>query len=101
MNFKDEMNLSEIEEKFLNATKDISMTKARIKIIFISSFLFIAALCIFGFITQSYLAVLIISLLYILLTLYEKVAHGNGVIIYKSIIQKLYGYIENQNKKSI
>lgn len=96
MTFQEELNLSEVEEKFWEASKDITKTKRRIKSVLIAKLLFVISLCAFAFLTRSYLFVLGIALLHVILTLYEAIGYGNGVIVYKTLIQKLIMYIEKK-----
>jgi lysylphosphatidylglycerol synthetase-like protein (DUF2156 family) len=50
---------------------------------------FAASLVLFGFLSRSWLTLLVISLVYVVLTLAEKIAYGRAVLAYKMLIQKL------------
>lgn len=48
-----------------------------------------------GWLQQSWQAILVLSILYIAITIGEKVAYANAVLVYKSLIQKLKARIED------
>lgn len=86
------MTEDQIEEKrqaiILNSF-DEQLTEKRIKHVLIFGCLFLALILGAGLYLKNLILVTSAAVVYILITIYEKIAYGYGVIVYKRIIRML------------
>ena len=59
----------------------------------------IILMCYMGFVIKDTFMLLIPSLVYVVITIFEKVGYGFGVIAYKKVIQKIIYDDEYRNKQ--
>jgi len=90
----EKMELTAIEAQILERSANLDITRRRRIMVLISAGLYGFVLIAFASLTQSWQYVLAVSLAYIAITCFEKVAYANGVLVYKSVIQKLCIRIE-------
>jgi hypothetical protein len=83
------LGLTETESRILKRCSDTELTRRRMRQVLIAATLFVALLIAMTWYSRSLPLVLGISLLYIAITTWEKLAYGRGVLSYKSIINKL------------
>ena len=89
----DPLKFTPTENIIIRNSANVAITKNRIIQIYFFSSLFALSLAAMTLLTGSLYGVLAIALLYIAFTTVEKVLYGRGVLLYKSIIQKLLGRI--------
>jgi len=89
-----DLELTNIDKVLLEKSKNISITKKRIKMVILFSIIsiFFTAYIYFNDFSPKFITILL--LIYILITAYEKVSYGFAVIGYKNLIQKMNSYIE-------
>lgn len=91
---KEKLDLTPLEEDILAISHDAATTKRRIGLVVISGLAAGAGLTTVSILYQSWKLVLGVSLVYIVLTVLEKVAYGRAVLGYKSVIRKLAARVE-------
>jgi hypothetical protein len=92
-------DLTPLERQILKQSSDIEVTRRHRTTIIVSGVIAAGLLCLVGYGTKSWRFVLIVSLIYVGVTLFEKVAYANAVIAYKSLIQRLWVRIDEPEKK--
>ena len=92
-------DLTPIERQILKQSSDVDITRRHRTTIIISGVFAAALLCLVAYGSKSWRFVLVVSLIYIGVTLFEKVAYANAVIAYKSLIQKLSARIDETDKE--
>ncbi len=89
---QENMTEEEIEAKrkeiILNSFNE-EMTLKRIKLVKLIGILFLALILVAGFYFKNSVLVTSVSIIYIIITLKEKISYGYGVIVYKRIIRML------------
>ena len=93
-------DLTLLERQILKQSSDIEVTRRHRTTIIVSGVIAAGLLCLVAYGTKSWRFVLIVSLIYVGLTLFEKVAYANAVIAYKSLIQRLWMRIDEREGKS-
>ena len=93
-------DLTPLERQILKQSSDLDVTRRHRTTIIVSAVVAAALLCLVAYGTKSWRFVLIVSLIYVGVTLFEKVAYANAVIAYKSLIQKLRMRIDETERKS-
>jgi hypothetical protein len=96
----DGLDLTPLETKVFNAAADPDITKRRIRSVVIFGLIAVGCVLALAARAESVWLVVTVSLVYMLITICEKIAFGMGVLVYKSVIRKLAGRIaelENQN----
>lgn len=83
------IKFTEIEKIIIEKSTDISVTKKRLSQVLIFGLLSISGL-IYLFVNEMYKVLLIGSILYMIITLFEKIGYGKAVISYKSVINKFH-----------
>jgi len=83
------VNLTPLEQQILDRSKKPEITCRRRTMVVVSGVSFAAVLVAVSLIKQSWEYTLVIALLYIAMTVFEKVAYANAVLVYKSLIRKL------------
>ncbi len=84
-----QLGLSDVESRFLAGCRDERLTRRRMRQVLFAASVFAALLVIVTWFTRSWLGVLLIALLYIAITTWEKLSYGRGVLVYKSVVRKL------------
>ena len=92
-------DLTPLERQVLKQSSDIEVTRRHRTTIIVSGVIAAGLLCLVAYGTKSWRFVLIVSLIYVGVTLFEKVAYANAVIVYKSLIQRLWMRIDEKEKK--
>ena len=87
-------DLTPLERQILDRGGNSNVTRQRRTIVVASGLGFAALLIAMAFVKRSWQSVLVIALLYIAITVWEKVAYANAVLAYKSLIQKLKANLE-------
>jgi len=87
-------DLTPLERQILDRSGNSDVTRQRRTIVVASGLGFAALLIAMAFAKRSWQSVLVIALLYIAITVWEKVAYANAVLAYKSLIQKLKANLE-------
>ncbi len=90
----DQIELTEVEKRFLVGSSDTAVTGRRIRLVLVAAAVYVFLLVAVALFLKSWLMILIVSLVYIGVTVWEKLAYGRGVLVYKSIIQKLVRRVE-------
>lgn len=88
------VNLTKLEEEILQRSRDPEVTQRRRRMILVTGVCAAAFLVWAAFARQSWQLVLVVSLVYVAVTMCEKVAYANAVLAYKSVIRKLSERIE-------
>ena len=83
------LGLTETESQVLKRSADAEVTRRRMRQVLAAAVLFAALLAAMAWYTRSLAMVVAVSLLYIAVTTWEKLAYGRGVLTYKAIISKL------------
>jgi hypothetical protein len=81
--------LTPLERQILDRSDKPEITRRRRTIVVAAGFSFAAALVAMSIVKRSWQFTLGVALLYIAITVWEKVAYANAVLAYKSLIQKL------------
>lgn len=90
----DDLNFTPLEAYIYQASPNLEITRQRRRMVLITGSLFAAVLLVGTLIARRWEVPLCVGLLYIGMTMYEKIAYANAVIGYKSVVQKLRGRIE-------
>lgn len=85
----EELNFTPVEAHIYNASGNLEITRRRRKMVLITGSLFALALLIGTLMVQRWEVPLAVGLLYIGMTVVEKLAYANAVMSYKTVIQKL------------
>jgi len=93
-------DLTPLERQILKQSSDLDVTRRHRTTIIVSAVIAATLLCLVAYGTKSWRFVLIVSLIYVGVTLFEKVAYANAVIAYKSLIQRLWVWIDEGEGKS-
>ena len=93
------LDLTPFEHKILELSCKPEITRHRRTMIIVFGLVFVAVLVLLALILQSWKLVLVIALLYIAMTLWEKVEYANAVLSYKSLIQKLKKRVEESKSR--
>lgn len=91
---KDQLGLTEVEKLFLERSYDSAITRRRIRQVVLAASFFAALLLTLAWLSKSWALVLLTALVYLVITVWEKVAYGRGVLVYKSVICKLARRVE-------
>ena len=83
------LGLTEIESRILKRCSDAEVTRRRMGQVLVVATVFAALLIAVAWYSRSLPLVLAIALLYIVVTTWEKLSYGRGVLSYKAIITKL------------
>ena len=89
-----DLNLSPLEQQILNRSSNCSVTRRRRTTVVVTGITAAILLALVAWLEQSWKFVLIISFVYIVITIFEKVSYANVILEYKSLIQKLKKRIE-------
>jgi hypothetical protein len=93
------LDLTPLERQILDRSDKPEVTRQRRTIVIASGLSFAAVLVAMALVKRSWQFVLGIALVYIAITIWEKVAYANAVLAYKSLIQKLKKRIEETEPK--
>ena len=83
------LGLTETESRILKRCSDAELTRRRMRQVLLAAGVFAVLLLAMAWYTRSLPLVLGIALVYIVVTTWEKLGYGRGVLAYKSIISKL------------
>ena len=83
------IELNSLESWYLRQCDRPELTRRRRTVSVVSGVLFGAALTAMAVFTESWQLVLGISLLYIVIAIWERVMYANAVLVYKGLIRKL------------
>ena len=83
------LGLTDTESIILKRCSDAEVTRRRMRQVLVSAAVFAALLIAVAWYSRSLPLVLGVALLYIVITTWEKLAYGRGVLSYKAIISKL------------
>jgi hypothetical protein len=87
-------DLTPLERQILDRSGNSHVTRQRRTLVVASGLGFAALLLAMAFVKRSWQFVLVVALVYIAITVWEKVAYANAVLAYKSLIQKLKANLE-------
>ncbi len=90
----EKLELTPVENEVLRRSGDLEITRKRRRLVVISGSLFAAILFFGTLFSQRWQVPLAVGLLYIGMTVFEKIAYANAVMAYKTLIQKMQGRIE-------
>lgn len=90
------LDLTPLERRILDQCDKPEVTRRRRTIIIVTGLIFAALLIAMSLVRRSWQFVLAIALVYIAITVWEKVAYANAVLAYKSLIQKLKKQVEDK-----
>ncbi len=85
----EELEFTPVETHIYNASGNLEVTRRRRRMVFISGSVFAAMLLLGTLIVQRWEVPLAVGLLYIGMTVVEKIAYANAILNYKNVIQKL------------
>lgn len=88
--------LTPLEQQILDRSGNSKVTRQRRTIVVAAGLSFAAALVAMSIVKRSWQFTLGVALLYIAITVWEKVAYANAVLAYKSLIQKLKARTDEQ-----
>ena len=91
---EERLGLNGEEAGVLRRSADSGVTRQRIRQVVFFASLFAILLLVVGILLRSWPLLLTVSLLYVGITAFEKVAYGRAVLLYKSVIRKLAKRIE-------
>lgn len=94
------LGLTKDEEEILRRSADDEITRRRIRQVLFAGSLFAVLLVIAGLVARSWPMLLAVALLYVAITVWEKVAYGRAVLLYKSVIGKLQERVEELEDSS-
>jgi hypothetical protein len=83
------LELSPLERSFLERSEDTSVTKRRNRLALVTGGFLIASFCVAALVSQSLVFVVVVAVVYMFASIFERVAYGNAVLVYKRLIQKL------------
>ena len=83
-----------IEDRFFRACLDPVATRRRQRQILVFGTPALICPLAVGYFTQSWAWVAGLAMIYIAITIWEKNAYGNGVLVYKSVVRKLQARLE-------
>ncbi len=83
------LGLTETESRILKRCSDAEVTRRRMRQVLVSAIVFGGLLVGVAWYLRSLPLVLGVALIYIVITTWEKLAYGRGVMSYKAIITKL------------
>ena len=83
------LELTALEKYMLEHSGDMAVTKRRRLIVVVAGLCFAGMLTGFGVAYHSWKILLVLSLLHVAVSVFEKIAYANTVLAYKSIIRKL------------
>ena len=89
-----DIKLTPLEQQILKRSSDPGLTRRRRTTVLVTGITAAILLAGVAWLKQSWQFVLIVSLVYIAVTVFEKVAYANAVLAYKSLVQKLKNRIE-------
>lgn len=85
----EDLQLTPVETYIYQASGNLEVTRRRRRMVFISGSLFAGLLLAGTLMVQRWEVPLAVGLLYIGMTVVEKIAYANAILNYKSVIQKL------------
>ena len=88
------LNLTPLERHILHRSLDLRATRRRRATVVVMGITAAILLAGVAWLMQSWAFVLVVALVYIAVTIVEKVAYANAVLAYKSLIQKLKNRVE-------
>ena len=91
---EERLGLNGEEAEVLRRSADTGVTRQRIRQVIFFASLFAILLLVVGILLRSWPLLLAVSLLYVGITAFEKVAYGRAVLLYKSVIRKLVKRVE-------
>ncbi len=91
---EERMGLDELERRFLAGCADQGLTRRRMRAVVVMAAVFGVLLIGAAWISRSWQVVLAVSLLYLLITVWEKLGYGRGVLVYKAVVRKLVARVE-------
>ena len=89
-----DLKLTPLEQRILFYSTNSAITHRRRTTVLITGIATAILLAGVAWLKQSWQFVLIVSLIYIVFTVFEKVAYANAVLAYKSLIQKLKNRVD-------
>ena len=92
-------DLTPLEKQILKQSFDLDISRRNRAMVIVSGVTAAALLCLVAYGTKSWRFVLIVSFIYVGVTVFEKVAYANAVIAYKGVIQRLCVRIDETEKK--
>ena len=93
-----DLDLTPLEIEILRRSTDLQTTRRRRAIIVISGTMFTSLLLYIGIQQKSNLVLILITVVYVIITMIEKLIHAYAVILYKGLIQKLVTKIEEKER---
>lgn len=93
------LDLTPLEQQILKQSDNPALTRRRRTMVIVFGICFAAFLIAMASVNRSWEFVLGIALLYIAVTIFEKVAYANAVLAYKSLIRKLKEQVEAKESK--
>lgn len=93
------VDLSPTERRFLDRSADLDVTRRRIRTVLIAASTFAILLVAAGFLTRSWVLLLVVSVLYVIITTWERVTYAGATLVYKRLAQKLKARIEELGER--
>lgn len=95
----DKHDFTPIEQQILERSANPGLTRRRRSMVVIFGIAAAVSLTLVAWIMQSWQFLLVITLPYMGITIVEKVLYANGVLAYKSVIQKLLARIQELERE--
>ncbi len=90
----DDLEFTPTEEKFFKACYAPAVTRRRQRRVLMAGLVALISPAVIGFRSQSWPWVAGLMMSYVVLTIWEKNAYGNGVLVYKSVVRKIQSRLE-------
>jgi hypothetical protein len=95
----EDLDLTVVEKHFLEASFDSTVTRRRQRRALLFGLVTLLTPIVVGRATQSWVLVAATMMLYVAISIWEKNAYGNGVLVYKSVIRKLHARLEDSESE--
>lgn len=89
-------DLTPLERQILKQSSDLDLTRRNRTMVIVSGVIAAGLLCLVAYGTKSWRFILIVSVVYVGVTVFEKVAYAKAVIAYKGLIRKLWVVIDEK-----
>ena len=89
-----EVDLSELEKAILLRSADLDVTRRRRTTVIVTGLTAALLFALVAYTKRSWQFVLAVALVYVAVTLVERVGYANAILAYKGLIQKLKARIE-------
>lgn len=82
--------LTAIEQHVVDRAADLATTRRRIRLSLLSAALMAAAVVAAGWASKSWQFLVVVFVIYIAATSWERIRYGRAVLLYKTVVRKLH-----------